>query len=146
MMVRSLRHGTEEMLHARILTDYIEIQDFQCFPDAHEDSRTIRHLDYTATGGSTRVKRFEKEMSLAWQDYTDFDGHMVPLDIIKKMKQVERPKAGAWEGRGVEVSAKTWKVLTDWRDEKVAKDKASKAKVTGKKGDEETKANSGYLT
>lgn len=46
--------------------------------------------------------------------YTDYKGLVVPLDIIRRMREVEGAGTN-WEKRGVEIqSEEAWMVLSSW--------------------------------
>lgn len=51
-----------------------------------------------------------------WMDYTEFEGAVVPLEVIQQMRREENAELGSWEGRGIKVGDKGWKVLTDWKE------------------------------
>lgn len=67
------------------------------------------------------ARTFEVQSQPVWEDYTDFDGLCVPLDIIKRMRDTARALESPWEGRCIQIKADAWKVLTDWRDAELAK-------------------------
>jgi hypothetical protein len=45
--------------------------------------------------------------------YTDFEGHVIPIGILRKMSEVEGMSQN-WEGRNVEVGDEAWRILEDW--------------------------------
>ena len=49
-----------------------------------------------------------------WEDSTDYKGRIVPLDIIRRMRDVAEKQRSDWVGRGVEVSDEAWGVLKRW--------------------------------
>lgn len=49
-----------------------------------------------------------------WQDFTDFNGEVVPLDVIFRMKEMEESSDKEWNRRGVVVGDKAWEILQEW--------------------------------
>jgi hypothetical protein len=49
-----------------------------------------------------------------WEDATDFEGHVVPLWVMSRMRAVQGGDT-VWEGRGIQVGKKAWQVLLDWK-------------------------------
>jgi hypothetical protein len=49
-----------------------------------------------------------------WEDATDFEGHVVPLWVMSRMRAAEGGSK-VWEGRGIQVGKKAWQVLLDWK-------------------------------
>jgi hypothetical protein len=143
-VVRSLTHGGQELLHIRTHTYSVRIADPT--PDQRACGHTIVH----SPGGIYRVededddgraisKYYETGDELEWQDSTHFDGHVVPLEIIRQMRKAAGVKAGDWEGRGVEVGEAAWKVLTTLRDGLEKKTSGA----TGTAGGQEVKQDDG---
>lgn len=121
VLIRSLRHGGQELFHIRTHTYSVEIADpsDEERAGAREDtgfSHNIFASHYEHADGTKHSKYYETGDELEWQDSTHFDGHVVPLEIIRQMRKAAGAKAGDWEGRGVEVGEAAWKVLTTWRD------------------------------
>jgi hypothetical protein len=121
VLIRSLRHGGQELFHIRTHTYSVEISDpsDEQRAGAREDtefSDDIFTSHYEDEDGTKHSKYYDTGYELEWQDSTHFDGHVVPLEIIRQMRKAAGVKAGDWEGRGVEVGEAAWKVLTTWRD------------------------------
>lgn len=118
--IRSIRHGAgEELLHARLLLLFKQTGDIILL-GSNNVGRYNSHSKYHYTlNGICRVRTFAQLPKAIWQDFTHYRGLTVPLEIIYKMMKVEGAKDGDWERRGIEVKAETWKVLEDWRDEKM---------------------------
>ncbi|KAI9633390.1 uncharacterized protein MKK02DRAFT_39085 [Dioszegia hungarica] len=101
--VRSFRHNGSEMLHLRVLL------------------RESTEMPYGGDGVPVVqwVPLIRSEPALpgrtCWQDFTDWEGQVVPMAILGQMRRKEAGKAD-WYQRGVEVPAPTWKILEDWRD------------------------------
>lgn len=123
--IRSLKHDTsDELIHIRSWTNLKEIADYPITsrpPFLSSDftsitSRKIEKEKYDDENGNPKEKVYELLDYMFWEDATYYDGEIVPMEIIGDMMRAAGVKVGEWEGRGVEVGEKAWKVLTDWRE------------------------------
>jgi hypothetical protein len=96
VIVRSLHHEDSVLLHIRTCSRSGTLES-AC--DGAAGSAEFKH-----------VKLPEPQ----WEDATDFQGHVVPLWVMSRMKQVQGTKE-PWVGRGIEVNKKAWQVLLDWK-------------------------------
>jgi hypothetical protein len=121
--IGSIQYGGEELLHVRLHHHHIEVADGLFEPGTRPSwNENTRSLKYTAKDGSERNLTLEWREEGAWHDYTDYDGLVVPLSILKKMQQAEGVNAEDWIGqRGIEVGDKAWRILTDWKEDRMAR-------------------------
>lgn len=123
-VIRSLRSGdSHEMFHVRLLTYSVEKE--VGVPDEIDDGREEEEVGHGAfyedfiyahdspATGTEKYTTYTPSDELEWQDYTEYDGVCVPLNIIRQMRKAEG--VGEWKGRGVKVGDTAWKILTDWR-------------------------------
>ena len=115
-IIRSLTHGDEEVLHAHLRLGYIERADVASpFPPNRSNSPNY-YIEYATADGTARQRRFDPRNE-GYQDFTDYKGIKVPMWVLQKMRRAEGVAYGGWEGRGIEVGDKGWKVLQDWKAE-----------------------------
>lgn len=112
--IRSIRHASEELLHARLLLSYAQAEDLPMAEGVLEAifSDTAHH--YTLDGVH-RIRRYKRLTTPAWQDFTYYRGVTVPLEVIDQMLKVEGMEDKNWTDRGMEVGPESWKVLVDWK-------------------------------
>lgn len=148
VLIRSLRHAGQELLHVRTHTYSVEIANPSDHQRALSNAYTGSSLDifachYEGENGTKQAKYYETTEELEWQDSTHFDGHVVPLEIIRQMRKAAGAKAGDWEGRGVEVGETAWKVLTTWRDGLEKKAGSAVGTVSGQEVNQDDEAQGG---
>lgn len=80
----------------------------------HRSNSPNNYIEYAAADGSQRQRRFDPHNE-GYQDFTDYKGVKVPMWVLQKMRRAEGVEYGGWEGRGIEVGDKGWKVLQDWK-------------------------------
>lgn len=56
-----------------------------------------------------------------WDHATDYKGRVVPLEVLNRMRIVERKDKSDWDKRNVEVSDEGWAVLQEWYDAELRK-------------------------
>lgn len=117
-MVRSIRHGTSELIHFELLLQDVRTStpsryDVENYDQEIEtfNSRRILYLQGDNGWLTTRLAYDISNPIVAV--FTDLDGKMVPLEVIERMKAVEGDGVD-WDQRGVEVGEAAWKVVTDW--------------------------------
>lgn len=116
-IIRSFRHGNDELLHARFFTRYIESPSPSDQSSTSGGSRSkLTSVAYVTDDGLERSRRYTRAQEDSWIDYTDYKSRRVPLEIIQKMRLAEGVGLGQWEGRQIEVGDAGWKVLTDWEE------------------------------
>lgn len=111
--IRSYHNGDEQLLQAKVFHSYSSLGDIRPYP-VPPDHVLIEYWTPNRTLGEQLYKRETEE---TWHDYTDYQGLVVPLKIIERMRAVEGVEKDEWEGRGIQVSDKAWKVLLDWKAE-----------------------------
>jgi hypothetical protein len=107
--IHSMRYRDSEVLHARI-----KLQPF----DIERNNQITRErvLYYNGSDWLLEVLNVVKALHAPeWQDYTDFDGEVVPMSVIERMEAAEGLSEKGRKQRGVEVGAVAWGVLMDWR-------------------------------
>jgi hypothetical protein len=115
--IRSLCCKGEELLHVHLLSDRLEVADEPCAtPEPEYSDWSSLIIPYDAADGTRRQKVFVRLAEPIWQDYTDLDGAVVPMEIIREMLKVEGIDEGDWTGRGLEVGELAWRVLVEWRE------------------------------
>lgn len=114
-IIRSLVNGNKTLIHARFYHKYYELEDGPAVPGRRIPSRA-EIVKYETEDGGARERVYGYGEENMWMDYTEYEGAVVPLDIVKKMRRAEGAKLGSWEGRGIVDGDKGWKVLTDWRE------------------------------
>ncbi|KAI9636572.1 uncharacterized protein MKK02DRAFT_45277 [Dioszegia hungarica] len=135
---RSYRHGASELLHVHSQTNRYEIADH---PASASSGRLCREheecVNYPTEDGTEYCKVFGSSDETVVQDWTDFDGLVVPLLIIQEMKEAEG--AGVeWENRGVEVGEAGWIILLQWQEMEMARlELAEEDAAEQAEGDEE---------
>lgn len=108
--IRSWRYGDEdeELLHFQVLVREIDIID------PYQPSQTVtRRIVYREGDnrfeGRSDVSLREKPF---WQDWTDFQGEAVDMEVIEEMRRVEGvAEDDLWDRRGMEVGETAWNVL-----------------------------------
>lgn len=105
-VIRSLRNGEKEVLHARLY-----------LADGRIDSADWRDYESEAVwvdhAGAVDWRYVELEQP-EWQHFSEYDGETVPLEIIEEMLAAEGLGLADWTGRGLEVGDRAWELLTDW--------------------------------
>jgi hypothetical protein len=112
--VRSLRHGSEELLHVRIAPMLVEASDQAVTAGEAKDATHSIMRPYTSRNGDSRSKRYVAKSHTSLQDLVDFRGLAVPFAVLEGMREAEGASEEAWRGRDVAVGDKGWKVLFDW--------------------------------
>lgn len=92
------------MIHLRLQLVYSHEEDWDFLPIMPDPMRVIY------ISGSPPKDGFLP----TWQDFTDYNGKLVPLDIIARMKEMEGSSEKEWNRRGVVVGDKSWEILLDW--------------------------------
>jgi hypothetical protein len=83
--------------------------------DEREDTVRQSFIRYQPEGEEFQRKKYFKHLAEpVWQDWTDYRGAVVPLEIIKGMREAEGVSEADWQGRGIVVGEKGWAVLTEW--------------------------------
>lgn len=103
-----------ELLHARFRLPFLEIADIPRGGAIASLSSTTSSSDYIAADGSARTKIYHTLPEPTWQDFTEYEGKVVPLQIIEEMRLKEGATMDQWGVRGLEVKEETWAVLTTW--------------------------------
>lgn len=117
--ISSLKYGDEELLVATLWGDMVEVADILRTTKVVPKDRSRIKIPYPAVDGTLRQKIMERRSEKVLQTYTDFEGLVVPYEIIWEMKFAEFGGchgSETWNGRGVEVKKDTWEILTKWRD------------------------------
>lgn len=110
--IYSIRHGTEELLHASLMVVAVRY-------DVLTRDGPSKHLGYildTATGDDYDLGQHALLIrGASYRSYTNYNDLTVPMEVIDRMKAVEGDQVeGYWENRGVEVGRKSWDILTTW--------------------------------
>lgn len=113
--VYSYIHGEDEIIHAKLLVDSVEVADKSVADDDVHDGLSDHYIQYVARDGSNRERTFRRLSEPTWVEYSDLDGEVVPLDLLGVMRVIEGVDEGDWTGRGIIVSDAGWKVIEDWR-------------------------------
>ena len=123
VVVRSFTHNGEELVHTRTLTYSVEKS-----VERSTEARAVGHprriigkeectfQESSDQPGST-LTVYTNGTTLEWEDATHYDGLVVPLHVLTKMRTEAGVEAGAWQGRGVKVGEKAWDVLLAWKKE-----------------------------
>jgi hypothetical protein len=69
-------------------------------------------IPYAAAGGVTRLKMFGWGDQPVLQAYTEYQGRMIPMEIVEEMRLEQNASLEEWRGRNIAVSGSTWGVLT----------------------------------
>jgi hypothetical protein len=112
--VRSLCFAGKELLHVRLFQEHVEVAD-EIIATAGGDSAP-HIIPYDAPDGSRRQKIYARLVKPVWQQFSDLDGAVVPMKIIRKVLKAEGLSEAQWVGRGVQVGAKAWEVLSRWQE------------------------------
>lgn len=112
--IRSIRHHQSELFHLRLPIESPAVTEKILHQTMHIANAGV-HNRFVDTD-------FELMSEVAfhafhhWQDLTDLDGCVVPLDVIAKMLEVDEIKMEDWQGRNMEVTDKAWGVITEWKE------------------------------
>lgn len=118
--VRSLHHGQQQLLHVRLLTRFARHSDVPwslaptIFP--HGPNTRQYRLNYTSSNGSPRAVILYRQDIASWWEYTEYQGFMVPAEIIWRMKMADGAGETDWQGRRIEVGDAGWRVLQEWKN------------------------------
>lgn len=103
----------ETLLHIRLLVHNVELHD-------PTDPELIIHRRFLYTHSQEDLNGFLNVINISqpfYQDYTDYQGYVVPLSVLDGVERVEGIKnEGYWGKRGVEVGDKAWEVINTWRE------------------------------
>lgn len=58
------------------------------------------------------------DIKTGWMDMTDYNGSIVPMEVLEEMRMSEGISKADWRGRGISVGRTTWAVLTGWDEER----------------------------
>lgn len=110
-IVRSYRHlDSVELLHARLLIQVIGVRD----PENPDCRKPVRIL---YSEGDRQIARTFDLIYLSdpfYQDFTSYQGEMVPLELLDEMRRVEGCSSDEWDKRGLHVGRASWDVLSKW--------------------------------
>lgn len=114
--ISSMIHGESEVLHLHLLLDSYELDVIEFNKTLPHSSQALDMIESKQIGGLHEPERYlVRTPTPVWQTFTDFKGHIVPMNIIEKMREVEaRDRIIDWQRRGVEMGDKAWSILTDW--------------------------------
>jgi hypothetical protein len=115
-IIRSFTHLGEDLVHVRTWSRFRRIERGEPGYSGSYGPEVYSIKRYEDGGGpdsyyKVRIREVEE---LEWEDATDYKGLVVPLYIIGMMRKVDGKTLEEWQGRGVVVGEKAWKVLTDW--------------------------------
>lgn len=131
--IHSIRHGTEELLHVRLLLQQVRYDISVSYDD---DGPLMRNVDYSvkpltplaqvdqvgyvmSSAGDCHHNSFGQYArptgESAYQSFSNYNNIVVPMEVIERMKAAEGIHGPEyWERRGVEVGKESWGVLTAW--------------------------------
>lgn len=124
VLIRSLCHGDEEVLHLRILCIKIS---HKATKSAREDGMKSGSFEEMWVVGEPGPNSGDfmldlpdnyksgKVLEPVWLDSSYYKGSGVPMEILTEMRKAEGVMPDDdWNVRGRQIGDKSWKVLQDW--------------------------------
>ncbi|KAI9632162.1 uncharacterized protein MKK02DRAFT_41306 [Dioszegia hungarica] len=116
--VYSYHHGGAEILHMRLNTNFIQHTDTPSTAPTNGAGEAVAppagSFHYQDAEDGWRIRSFVAGPEAVWQDWTDVNGGVVPLEVLEEMRVAEGRKDTEWRKRGVEVGETGWAVLLAW--------------------------------
>lgn len=120
-IIRSFKSKSEEggggLLHARILTRYLEVSDTARDTIPFESGVTCQKVVYSDAQGRSREMVFREHSKDTWRNSTDYKGLEVPLWVIRQMEVAEGFTFSERQGRGIRLGDQGERILADWYNE-----------------------------
>lgn len=115
----SIKHGnSDELIHARILVNELHISDSDIASRIYKQRIFFSRYDVV-------IKQMQGVTHVSqpfFQDFTFYQGEVVPLEVINRMKEVEGISVMAyWDRRGVQVGEAAWGVIRLWQESSASK-------------------------
>lgn len=113
-IIYSYRHEGSELLHTRSLKDRVDVADVPYVKPGIDLFGTSGQIRYHSRDDTQRLRIYVPLSIPRWEDATEFEGRIVPLEVLEEMRQVEGATMEEWLQRDVQVKPETWAVLTKW--------------------------------
>lgn len=121
----SIHHKDEVILHGRFLAHDVIIH--------HDAGRQTGSL--LCCHGDHWIQRGEEhnvtERPPTWRDFGDWNGIVIPAQLLDRMRRSENLNIGEWEKRSVRVSEGTWEMVSQWKEGMMAAKKNYDAYLNG---------------
>lgn len=113
--VCSVVHDDEELLLALLDIDVEEVVDNEWATLSSNASDWYLACPYTSLSGGKRTRFFKKTDDYTSHYFTDYQGEVVPEEVISRMLGLANLSPFQVGGRGIQVSAEAFKMITDWK-------------------------------